>query len=156
MKVKSHVEGVDQPSAKVTLATVKNKTKQAKFATIGCHTQPVVTGWESWLNGAIYYAKNSPEVKGFEGYCILVTQAKVSLQTTGLATQLLKLQYQYECVVKLIEMMESAKYINKKAAQAIQELDFREDTCSINPYIQKRMQNNHISEVMNMKRPYIS
>ena len=40
--------------------------------------------------------------------------------------------------------------------QAIQELDFGEDTCNINQYIKKRMQNNDISEIINMERQDIS
>ena len=48
--------------------------------------------------------------------------------------------------------MESAKYTIKEAVQAIQELDFGQDTCNINQYIKKRMQNNDISEIINMKR----
>ena len=71
-----------------------------------------------------------PEVKAFvesfQGFSILVTQAKVSFQTTGLATP--RIKDQYECLVKLIETMKSAKYIIKEDAQAIQELDTREYT----------------------------
>ena len=111
----------------------------------------------------MYYAKNLPEVKAivesFVGSGILVTQAKVSLQKSGLADQLLKIKDQYECLVKLIEKMESAKYIIKEAVQAIQaiqELDFGEDTCNINQYIKIRMQNNNISEIINMERQDIS
>ena len=52
--------------------------------------------------------------------------------------------------------MESAKYTIKEAVQAIQELDFGEDTCNINQYIKKRMQNNDISEIINMERQDIS
>ena len=48
-------------------------------------------------------------VKSFEGSGILVTQAKVSLQKSGLAGQLLKIKDQCECLVNLIEKMESAK-----------------------------------------------
>ena len=48
--------------------------------------------------------------------------------------------------------MESAKYTIKEAVQAIQELDFDEDICIINQYIKKkRMQNNDISEIINME-----
>ena len=89
MKARPHFEDVDQLIAKVKLVTVKNKTKQAKLATIGCLPQPVLTRWRSWLNAALYYAQNLPEVKAivesFEGSGVLITQAKVSLQTTGLA-----------------------------------------------------------------------
>ena len=66
---------------------------------------------------------------------ILVTQAKVSLQKSGLAGQLLKIKDQYECLVKFIEKMESAKYTIKEAVHAIQQLDFGKDTCNINQCI---------------------
>ena len=75
--------------------------------------------------------------KIFVGSGILVTQAKVSSQIIGLAGQLLKIKDQYECLVKLIEKMEKAKYTIKEAMRAIQELDFGEDTCNINQYIKK-------------------
>ena len=97
-----------------------------------------------------------PEVKAivesFVGSEILVTQAKVSLQKSGLAGQLLKIKDRYECLVKLIEKMESAKYTIKEAMQAIQEFDFGENTCNINQYIKKRLQNNDISEIINMEK----
>ena len=109
----------------------------------------------------MYYAKNFSEVKAFvESFVdsgILVTQAKVNLQKSGLADQLHKIKDQYECRVKLIEKMESAKYTIKEAVQAIQELDFGEDTCSINQYIKKTMQNNdNDNDIINMERQDIS
>ena len=102
MKIKSHFKDVDQLIAKVKAVTIKNKTRQAKFSAIGYPPQPVPTTWGSWLNAALYYAKNLPEVKviveSFVGSRILVTQAKVSLQKSGLAGQLLKINDQYECL----------------------------------------------------------
>ena len=53
-------------------------------------------------------------------------------------------------------MMESAQYTIKEAVQAIQELEFGKDTCNINQYTKKRMQNNGISEILNMERQDIS
>ena len=64
-------------------------------------------------------------MKIFEGSGILVTQMKDSLQTVGLVDQLLKIKYQYDCLVELTETMESAKYTIKEAVEAIQELNFR-------------------------------
>ena len=95
-------------------------------------------------------------VESFVGTGILVTQAKVSLQKSGLAGQLLKIKDEYECLVKLIEKMESAKYTIKEVVQAIQELDFGEDTCKINQYIKKRIQNDDIFEKVDMERQDIS
>ena len=48
----------------------------------------------------------------------------------------------HHSLMELIETMESAKYTVKEAMQAIQELDFGEDTWSINRYIENKMQNN--------------
>ena len=114
----------------------------------------------SWLNAVLYFAKNLPEVKAIvESFVvsgILVTQAKVSLQKSGLAGQLLKTKSQYKCLVKLIEKKESAKHTIKEAVQAIQELNFGEDTCNINQYIKKRTQNNDICDIINMETQDIS
>ena len=78
------------------------------------------------------------------------------MQKSGLAGQLLKIKDQYECLVKLIKKIESPKYTIKETVQAIQELDFGENTFIINRYIKKRMQNNDISEIINMERQDIS
>ena len=137
--IKYYFEDIDQLIAKTKRAITKYKTRQAIFAAIGCPPQPVVTRKGSWLNAAFYYANNLLEVKAivgsFEGYGILTASAKVSLQTTGLATQLLKSKNLYECVAELLETMESAKYTIKEVVQAIQEFDYEGDTYSINRYI---------------------
>ena len=82
MKIKSHFEDVNQLIAKVKAVTIKYKTRQAKFSAIGYPPQPVSTRWESWLNAALYYAKNLPKVKtiveSFVGSGMLVAQVKVS------------------------------------------------------------------------------
>ena len=126
LKIKSHFEDVDQLITKVKAVTIKNETRQTKFSAIGYPPQLAPSGWESWLNAALYYANNLPEVKAivesFVGSGILVTQAKVSLQKSALAGQLLKMKDQYECLVKFIKKMKSAKYIIKEAVQASQEL----------------------------------
>ena len=54
-----------------------------------------------------------------------------------MAGQLLKIKDQYECLVKLSEKMESAKYTIKEAVQAIQELDFGEDACKSTNILEK-------------------
>ena len=94
--------------------------------------------------------------ESFEESGILVTQAKVSLQTTGFATQLLKIKDQHEYLVKFIETRESAKYTIKEEVQAIQKLDFGEGTCSVYRCKQKRMQGNDNFKIMNVKRRHTS
>ena len=69
-------------------------------------------------------ANNLPRVKAivesFKGSGLLVNQGKASLQTPGLAAQLLKIKDQCKCLVKLIDTMESAKFTIKEALQTIQ------------------------------------
>ena len=77
-------------------------------------------------------------MESFEGSGIFVTQPKISLQTTGIATQLLKIKDQYEYLVKVIITMESAYYIIKEAVQAIQELDFGEEHLQHQPLHSKK------------------
>ena len=76
MKIKSYCEDVDQLIAIVKAVTIKNITRQAKFSAIVYLPQPVPTRWRSWLNAALYYVKNLPEVKAivesFVGSGILV------------------------------------------------------------------------------------
>ena len=74
-------------------------------------------------------------VESFVSFGILVTQAKISLQRSGLSGQLLKIKDHYEFPVELIEKMASAKYTINQPVQAIQ--DFGEDTCNINKHIKK-------------------
>ena len=101
LKIKSNFEDVDQLIAKVKSVTIKNKTRRAKFSAIGYPPQPVPTSWESRLNAALYLPEVKAIVESFVDSGILVTQAKVSMQKSGLAGQLLKIKNQYECLVSL-------------------------------------------------------
>ena len=66
-------------------------------------------------------------VESLEDSGILVIQANFSSQTTGSATQL-EIKDRYKRLVKLIETMENVKYTINKAVQAIQKLDFVQNT----------------------------
>jgi len=95
----------------------------------------------------LYYARNLPEVKSivesFEGSGVLVTQAKNSLQTPSLATQLLKIKDQYECLVNLIDIMESAKCTIKEAVQAIQGIDLEKILVTLAVTLKKNRKQRH-------------
>ena len=47
MKVRSFFQDVDQPIGKAKLVPVKNKTRQAKYTTIGHLPQPVLQDGEA-------------------------------------------------------------------------------------------------------------
>ena len=52
-------------------------------------------------------------VESVEGSVMLFTQAKVNFQTIGMATP--NIEYQYKCLVKFTETIESPKYTIKEA-----------------------------------------
>ena len=74
MKIKSHIEDVDQLIAKVKAVFIKTKTRQAKLSAIGYPPQPVPTRWGNWLNAALYSAKNLPEVEAIVEIVEIVSQ----------------------------------------------------------------------------------
>ena len=55
---------VDNLIARVKVATIKNKSRQAQFKHIGSPPEPVVTRWGTWLKAADYYADNLIEGDG--------------------------------------------------------------------------------------------
>ena len=146
MKIKSHFKDVDQLIAKVKSATAKNKTKQAKFVVILVPRFSLLfQDGEAVENAALYCAKDLPEpkaiVESFEGSCSLVTQAKVSMRTTRLATQLLKIKNQRGCLVELYRNYEKCQLFTINETVSNPRTCFQRITRSINRYIQKRMQN---------------
>ena len=60
--------------------------------------------------GSCAYFGGGPKLE-----CYGTAHAIASWQTIDIATQLLKIEDQCECLVKLIESMESAKYTIKEA-----------------------------------------
>ena len=69
-----------------------------------------------------------------------------------MATQFLKIKDQYKCLVELIETAKSASTLSKKQCKLFENLSSREDTLSIKRYIQKYIQNNDISRIMNIEK----
>ena len=141
--VKAKYPAVDNLTACVKAATIKNKTRQALFAAIGKPPQPVITRWASWLQAAFYYAKNLPAVRdivcGFEGSGILVERAKNSVNAEGLSRDLMKIKTEYNCLAGLVLKMEDTKYTIRAAHNDLENLDFGNNSCGIVPYITKRL-----------------
>ena len=92
-------------------------------------------------------------MESFEGSGILVTEAKVSLHRTGLAIQLLKVKDQYECLLKLIETLESTTqaHTSKKRRKQSKNLTSEKKLAALTIAFE-----NDISEIMNMERSDIS
>ena len=105
-KVRGAFVDVDNLVARVTAATIKNKSRQAQFKHISSPPEPVVTRWGTWLKAVDYYANNMIEVKKivneFEGDGIHVKRAKVAVNDVGIAASLLKIKRDYSQLPNII------------------------------------------------------
>ena len=160
-KVRSHFQQVDNLIAKVKAVTVKNKNRRNKFNEIGTPPQPVLTRWGTWLNAAEYYAKNLVKVReivnAFEGDGILVSNAKAAVNDPNVAKLLAEIHRDYQVLPKMIQKIESSKYIIKEAHADISALDLKEDCVGIGAYIKKRMLKNcDMENIVNLKQEDIS
>ncbi|OAF66750.1 hypothetical protein A3Q56_05530 [Intoshia linei] len=58
LHIKAHFVQVDQLISYVKASIVKCKKRAELFHEIGIPPQPIVTRWGTWLEAALYYAKN--------------------------------------------------------------------------------------------------
>ena len=74
---------------------MKNKTRRSLFDEIGSPTEPVVTGWGSWLSAAFFYAENFPNVNDYEDDRKIVENAKTAVNCASVES-LMKVKRDYE------------------------------------------------------------
>ena len=158
-KVRSHFQQVDNLIAKVKMVTMKNKNWQNEFNEISTPLQPVLTRWGTWLNAAEYYTKNLVKVceivNAFEGDGILVSNVKAAVN--DIAKLLAEIHHDYQVLPKIIQKMESSKYIIKEVHADISALDLKEDCVSVSMYIKKRtLKKCGMESVINLKQEDIS
>ena len=139
---------------------MKNKNRRNKFNEIGTPPQPVLTRWGTWLNAAEYYAKNLVKVReivnAFKGDGILVSNAKAAVNDPNVVL-LAQIHRDYQVLPKMIQKIESPKYIIKEAHADISALDLKEDCVGIGAYIKKRMLKNcDMENIVNLKQEDIS
>ena len=160
MKVRGHYEEVDKLIARVKNAVVKNKTRSKDFVNISQPPDTIITRWASWLNAALYYSSNLPEVKriikNWTGQGILVTQAKNIVENPNIVGFLMEIERCYSCLTNIIFKFENASCGILKAYNSMNELDFGDDPCDISGYIKKRLQKSEILDIVNANRPEIS
>jgi len=160
LKVKNHFEHVDQLIARIKASTVKNRTREILFHSIGSPPLPVVTRWGSWINAALYYADHLTTVReivrNFLGDGITVTRAKNVVEEQCLATDLANISRCYKSLAELILKLESAEYTIIKASSDLRNLDFGTDPCKIKEYLTKRLAVHEMSAIVDASRKDIS
>lgn len=160
MRIKTHYELVDELISRVKAATVKNKRRANLFCQIGAPPQPVVTRWGSWLQAALYYAKNLPTVRvivnSFKKDGLLVSKAQEIVKNPAIPKQLLEIQQNYESLANAIPQLESTSSTIKCAFKTVTDLNLENDPCEIDSYIEKRLRRNGVSSIMAMDRSEVS
>ena len=160
MKVRASFPDVDRVIATVKAATVKNRTRKSLFNEIGAPPVPVVTRWGSWIEAALYYAKNLPAVsdifKNIDGGGVLVNEVKKALESPGLISNLKRISMQYGCLATTAIEMECSHYTIEQALTKLTTLDFGADDINIKDYIVKRLDKNDLLKIQSMSNPNIS
>ena len=80
-------------------------------------------------------------VNDFEDDGMIVAKVKEAVNNPTLYANLAKINTQYSCIPDNIEKCESRSFTIKEAALMLNELDFHDDECNIQYYLQKRIQN---------------
>ena len=90
---------------------VKNRARAAQFDVLGIPPTPVVTRWGSWINAALYYAKNLPEVKeivnSWSGDGVLVRQVQISINKEVVIGQLTEISSNYADLPKQLKKLKA-------------------------------------------------
>ena len=158
IRIKSSYPEVDNLIASIKSSIVKNRTRAAQFDTLGIPPAPVVTRWGIWINAALYYAKNLPEVKeiviSWSGDGVLVRQAQISINKKVVVSQLTEISSNYADLPRIIVKIEGAKSMIKEANVTLNELigKFGSDLLNITEYIAKRLKANDFKVILDVSR----
>ena len=96
-------------------------------------------------------------VNTFEGDGILVSNIKAAVNDPNVAKLLAEIHRDDQVLPKMIQKIESSKYIIKEVHADISALDLKEDCVGISAYIKKRMLKNcDIENIDNLKQEDIS
>ncbi len=158
IRIKSAYPEVDRLIASIKSSVVKNRTRAAHFDAVGVPPTPVVTRWGSWIDAALYYAKNLPEVKEIvnswtrEG--IIVKQAQNSINEKDVARQLTEINSYYSDIPWIIGKIGGSTSTLKDAQAALEEImdKFGKDPLNIRSYIEKRLKANDFRVILEVSR----
>ena len=152
LKVKQSYPRVDAIIATTKTATVKNATRRNLFHTIGVPPQPVVTRWSSWLKAIRYYSSNFGEIKrivnSFESEGKIVMKNKEAINAIGVEDDLVIIERCYMNLVDLLDKFEKKSLDVMGGYNEIATINLNEDPVGIKKYLEKRLKNNGIEEIV--------
>ena len=153
MRVRAHFKNIDEVIATIKAATIKNKDRKKDFHDAGLPSppDPVITRWATWLRAAIYYIENltavSTTVNNWTSAGLLVSRAKDAINVEGLVSDLVKIN-QYRTLAANVEFLEGSACTITKAYGLLKNMQFDDDPCAINDYINKRLSNSDLDTII--------
>ena len=155
IKVKYSFPRVDNLISSVNAIVVKNRERRDAFSVLGLPPQPIVTRWGTWINATKYYTENFNEVKriisNFVGNGILLENARNSVNNDQVEADLTAIENCYGVLGSTIEQFERKEMTIESAVKALELLRFGSDPISLRKYLDKRLNKNDASKIMNIE-----
>lgn len=133
IRVKTFYQRVDALIAAIKASVVKNRCRKHLFDVIGQPPTPILTRWGSWIDAAMHYADNLPEVKridqSFTGEGVLVSNAKTVVANATLAKDLAEIKTHYSQLANYAKIFEDPSCSIMKVAEQLSNIDFGTDPC---------------------------
>ena len=156
MRVRAHFKNIDEVIATIKTATIKNNDRKKDFHDAGLPSppDPVITRWATWLRAALYYSENLPAVRtivnNWTSAGLLVSRAKDAINVKGLVSDLVKIN-QYRTLAVNVEILEGSACTITRACGLLKNniMQFDDDPCAINNYINKRLSNSDLETIIN-------
>ena len=148
MRARAHFKNIDE-----VIATIKNKDRKKDFHDAGLPSHPdsVITRWSTWLRAALYYSENLPAVltivNNWTSAGLLVSRAKDAINVEGLVSDLVKIN-QYRTLAANVEFLEGSACTITKAYGLLKNMQFDDDPCAIEDYINKRLFNSDLETII--------
>ena len=112
---------------------------------------PVVMRWATWLCTTFYYTKHLPSVREIvESWAedgVLATHAQEAIWNKQLADDLIHI-VQYLSLIARLKKLEAATYMIKEAYSNMCSMQFDDDPCQIQQYINHHL--NHSTDLINI------
>ncbi|KAF7679722.1 hypothetical protein CDIK_4485, partial [Cucumispora dikerogammari] len=160
LKIKAKYKRADLLISSIKAITVRNHTNRNIFNEIEPIPFVIVTRWSSWLSGALYYARNLPQIKKLmlkvEFGRILAEKAKIACLDTLLVTELFEVKKNYESLISFIDKLEKGLLAINTGVLDILILDLGDDPLFINDYIKYRLEKTDFFAMEKMLNPNIS
>ena len=160
MRVRAHFKNIDEATATIKAATIKNKNRKIDFHDAGLPSppDPVITRWATWLRAALYYNENFPAVcttcttittyNNWTSAGLFVSIAKDVINMESLVPDLVKIN-QYRTVAASVEFLEGSACTINETYGLLKNMQFDDDLCAIKDYIKRRLSNSDLETIIN-------